>query len=86
MAVSHGGKAWKAYDDDTLLAGKDISGQRSAFIYSGGSRGVTCSGLLLNGSETILIEKVQEESELQIDIAFELLEGRFKIIYVSPDG
>lgn len=84
--VNKSGNAWRVYDDDELLAGKDVSGQRSAFIYSGGSQGVTCSGLFLNGSETILIEKAQEEMQLQVDTAFELVEGRFKIIYVSPEG
>lgn len=86
MIVNKNGKAWKAYDDDELLAGKDISGQRSAFVYSGGGNKVSCSGLLLNGTESVRIVNVEEEAELQIDSSFELIEGRFKVIYVDPEG
>lgn len=86
MIVNKNGKAWKAYDDDELLAGKDISGQHSAFIYSGGGNRVSCSGLKLNGTESVRIVTVEEETELQIESSFELIEGRFKIIHVDPEG
>ena len=86
MIVNKSGKAWKAYDDDELLAGKDISGQWSAFHYAGGGNSVNCSGLMLNGSDSVRIINAEKETTLKVDSAFELIEGRFKIIYVSPEG
>lgn len=79
------GEAWRAYDDDSLTAGKDISGQWHMHNYSGGGQ-IKCDGMYLNGTASVRIFNAKGDVDLQIDSSFEVKEGRFKIVHVSPGG
>lgn len=79
-------QAWKAYDDDSLIAGKDVEDQWSMYHYTGGGQRIKCNGMYLNGTASVRIVNVKKECELKVDSAFELLDGRFKIVHVNPDG
>lgn len=84
LADQQGG-AWRAYDDDSLTAGKDITGQWHMYSYMGGER-IKCDGMYLNGTASVWIFNAKRDVELQMDSAFEVKAGRFKIVHVNPDG
>lgn len=79
------GEAWQVYNDDKKLAGEDIYDWWSAFSYQGGDK-IRCSGLLFNGADSLLIVNASEETDIQVETSFELLEGQFKIVCIAPDG
>lgn len=85
MLADQQGGAWRAYDDDSLTAGKDITGQWHMYSYMGGER-IKCDGMYLNGTASVWIFNAKRDVELQMDSAFEVKAGRFKIVHVNPDG
>ena len=60
--------------------------QWSMYHYTGGGQRIKCNGMYLNGTASVRIVNVKKECELKVDSAFELLDGRFKIVHVNPDG
>lgn len=77
--------AWQVYDDDSLLAGEDITGQWHMYNYYGGKR-LNCSGMYLSGGTSVLIAYAKSDGIYQVHSAFEGLSGRFKIVHIGPDG
>ena len=78
--------AWKAYEDDSLIAGKDINDQWHMNSYSGGGQRIKCDGMYLNGTASVRIVNVRKDVSLEVDSAFEILDGQFKLVHVNPDG
>lgn len=78
--------AWKAYDDDSLIAGKDINDQWHMNSYSGGGQRIKCDGMYLNGTTSVRIVNVRKDVSLEVDSAFEILDGQFKIVHINPDS
>lgn len=79
-------EAWKAYDDDNLIAGKDVEDQWHMYTYTGGGQRIKCNGMYLNGTASVRIVNVKKECELRMDSSFEIMSGQFKIVHVNPDG
>ncbi|MDE6203185.1 MAG: hypothetical protein K2G19_06880, partial [Lachnospiraceae bacterium] len=86
VLVDKQGEAWRAYDDDDLTAGKDVSDQWHMHSYSGGGERIKCDGMYLNGTASVRIFIAKRDVELQVDSAFEVKDGRFKIVHINPDG
>ena len=82
--------AWKVFEDDELLAGKDVDGVWKAFWYMGdygdGVRTVGAESFAICGSESILIAYAQEPVEVELRSSWALVSGDFKLAYVSPEG
>ena len=82
--------AWKVFEDDELLAGKDVDGVWKAFWYMGdygdGVRTVGAESFAICGSESILIAYAQEPVEVELRSSWDLVSGDFKLVYVSPEG
>ena len=82
--------AWKVFEDDELLAGKDVDGVWKAFWYMGdygdGVRTVGAESFAICGSESILIAYAQEPVEVELRSSWDLVSGNFKLVYVSPEG
>lgn len=83
--VDKNGEAWRAYEDDTLIAGEDLLDQYHVYSYRGGQR-IECNGMFLNGTDSVLIVNAPKETEVQVKSAFTVLSGKFKLIHVLPDG
>ncbi len=79
------GTAWKVYDHDDLISGEDMYDQWSAYNYCGGSK-ITASGFKFNGSLSERIIYASDDIDISVDSEFELKDGRFKIVYIAPDG
>lgn len=78
--------AWQVYDDAALLAGSDIQENWRAYIYSGGNKKLTVSGLELYGSKTFLIVYADEAVDVDVKSSFAIKEGKFKIVHIAPDN
>ncbi len=85
VAHDKSGEGWRAYDDYKALAGEDIYDQWHAYSYSGGKR-IVCRRFFLTGTYSILIVNVPAETEMQVSSSFDLLDGKFKIVHILPDG
>lgn len=80
------GDAWKVYDDDTLIAEKeDCCDIWNAYNYCGGQN-ITASKMRLYGSSTVVIAYADKDIEVDVASSFEIVEGKFKIVFVAPDG
>ena len=79
------GDAWNVYDDDILTAGKDVCDNWGAYNYCGGQK-LTASGMALYGSSTVLIAYADKDIEADVTSSFEIIEGKFKIVSIAPDG
>lgn len=84
-APRRSGDAWNAYDDDTLLAGKDNHEQWSARMYRGGGSKISASGFVLYGTDSFFIAYADQETDVSVTSSFECIDGKFKVIYVAPD-
>jgi len=84
-APSKSGDAWKSFDEDTLLAGKDNHEKWAARMYRGGGSKIKASGFVLYGTDSFLIAYANQETEIRVTSSFECIDGRFKVIYVAPD-
>lgn len=82
------GEAWKAYEDDKVIAGEDVNDMWQAYSYMGKGNGtnVVCKGLILNGSDTYEILYAKEEFTQTLDFEAELVAGKMKLIHVGGDG
>lgn len=85
MAIDENGDAYRAYEDEELIAGEDISDKESYYRYRGGEQ-LECSGMALNGTTSVLIVYAGEKTDIAVDSSFDLVDGRFKIVHVAPDG
>ena len=83
--VNKNGDAWRAYEDDELIAGADVTDQYHMYTYKGGKQ-IECNGMFLNGANSVLIVNASKETEIQVKSAFEVLNGKFKLVHVLPDG
>lgn len=79
------GEAYCAYDSDEMIAGVDRNDLWMAYHYSGGGNSVKCRGFGFNGSDSIRIIYAKEDTTVEISSKFEIIEGKFKIVYVAPD-
>ena len=77
--------AWKVYDDDILLADKDILENWGAYHYKGGDNKITVSGFVLYGSDTFLVAYADKDVNVKITSSFTLSKGKFKIVHIAPD-
>lgn len=78
--------AWKVYDNDEMLAGKDISDTWYASVCSGGEQSFLATNFALFGSDSFVIAYADRDIDVQISSSFEIQEGKFKIIHVAPDN
>ncbi len=78
-------EGWEVYDDDKLLLGDDICDHWQAYCYSGGEK-LDCKGFFISGCDSILIVHATDETEIQVSASYELLDGKFKLVCISPDG
>lgn len=83
--VNKNGDAWRAYEDDELIAGADVTDQYHMYTYKGGKQ-IECNGMFLNGTNSVLIVNASKETEIQVKSVFEVLNGKFKLVHVLPDG
>ncbi len=79
------GEAYCAYDSDEMIAGVDRNDLWMAYHYSGGGNSVKCRGFGFNGSDSIRIIYAKEDTTVEISSEFDIIEGKFKIVYVAPD-
>lgn len=77
--------AWKVYDDDRLLAGEDIQNNWGAYNYMSNARKVLAYGYVLYGSDSFVIAYADQDVDVNIKSAFDIREGKFKLIWVTPD-
>lgn len=82
------GEAWKVYEDDKAIAGKDINDRWRAYDYMGNGNGmdVDCKELILNGSDTYEILYAKEAFTQTLDFEAELAAGKMKLVHVGADG
>ena len=78
--------AWKVYDDESLLAGKDVDGIWRAYFYSGGDGHIQAESFAFCGSDSILIAWAEEPVTVTVRSSWELLSGAFKLVHIGPDG
>lgn len=78
--------AWQVYDDETLLAGKDVDGIWRAYFYSGGDGRIQAESFAFCGSDSILIAWAEEPVDITVCSSWELLSGAFKLVHIGPDG
>lgn len=75
------------YDNDEILAGKDIFGNWQAYNYvKNNHQKLSASSLKLFGSESFAIVYAERDTDVQITSSFDIPDGKFKIIHVAPDG
>lgn len=80
------GKAYKLYDDDSLIAGEDISDKMSSYRWSGGNYSLDINTMYFNGSYSILVANAKKDSSISLNYSFNCENGRFKIVLVNPDN
>lgn len=80
-----GGEAYQTYDSDEMIAGTDRNDLWMAYYYNGGDK-IRCRGFGFNGSNSIYIIHAKEDTTMEISSEFEMIEGKFKIVYVSPES
>lgn len=83
-AFDKSGEAYCTYDSDEMIAGADRNDLWMAYYYNGGDT-LKCRGLGINGSDSIYIIYAKEDTTVEISSEFEVQEGKFKIVYVTPD-
>lgn len=86
FAVDRKGEAWRAYDEDALIAGEDVQDKCSAYVYSQNRGKISSQGFLFDGTDTVLIAYASRDTEITLDSSYEMLEGRFKLVHVTPQS
>lgn len=86
VQISYDGTAYRMYDNDELIAGRDDHDVWRAWIFGGDERSTDCEGLILNGSSTLGILYANCETTIRVNSQFEMADGRMKIVQVMPDG
>ena len=84
-SIDQNGEAWQVYDDDEMIAGEDIEDQWRMYSYMGGKR-IECKGMFLNGAATVLVVNTAKDMDIEVNSVFKVLDGRFKLVYVDPQG
>ena len=85
VRIDKDGEAWKSYDDDGMIAGDDVYDQWQSYVYIGGKH-LRCDGMFLNGTATVMIVNAHTDKDIEVKSAFEVKEGRFKVVCVDPEG
>ena len=80
------GEAWNLYENDRLIAGKDINDKWQAYSYMGNGVNVDCKKLILNGSDTYEVLYAKEAFTQRLDFEAKLLSGKMKLVHVGADG
>lgn len=79
--------SWEFYDNDEVLAGKDVYGSWEAFNYvRNNNQHLSASRIALYGTDSFAIVYADRDIDVQITSSFEIPDGNFKIIHVAPDG
>lgn len=79
--------SWEFYDNDEVLAGKDVYGNWEAFNYvRNNNQHLSASRIALYGTDSFAIVYTDQDIDVQITSSFEIPDGKFKIIHVAPDG
>lgn len=79
--------SWEFYDNDEVLAGKDVYGSWEAFNYvRNNNQHLSASRIALYGTDSFAIVYTDRDIDVQITSSFEIPDGNFKIIHVAPDG
>lgn len=79
--------SWEFYDNDEVLAGKDVYGSWEAFNYvRNNNQHLSASRIALYGTDSFAIVYTDQDIDVQITSSFEIPDGKFKIIHVAPDG
>lgn len=80
----------KIYDNDSLIAGDDYPENWSAWLYDDWDpaygKHIDASGMILHGSLSIVIAYASQDVEIDITSAFDIFEGKFKLVHIAPDG
>lgn len=79
------GKAYKMYDNDSLIAGEDISDKMSSYSWMGGEHSLDINTMYFNGSYSILAANAKKDTSITLDYSFNCEKGRFKLVLVDPD-
>lgn len=82
--IDESGEAYCTYNSDEMIAGVDRNDLWMAFYYNGGDE-IRCRGFNFNGSDSIYIIYVKEDTTVEISSEFQIIEGNFKIVHVTPD-
>ncbi len=85
VQISRDGTAYRTYDDDELIAGRDDHDVCRAWIYGGDERSADCDGLILNGSDTVSILYANSDTTIRVNSRFEMEDGRLKVVHIMPD-
>lgn len=86
-SLGNPGDSWEFYDNDKVLAGKDIYGTWEAFNYvRNNNQYLSASRFTLYGADSFAIVYADRDIDVQITSSFEIPDGKFKIIHVAPDG
>lgn len=79
--------SWEFYDNDEVLAGKDVYGSWEAYNYvRNNNQHLSASRIALYGTDSFAIVYADQDIDVQITSSFEIPDGKFKIIHVAPDG
>lgn len=78
------GEPWRAYDEDPLIAGEDVQDKWFAYFHTQNKGSITSHGFIFNGTDTILIAYAKRDTEITLNSSYEMLEGRFKLVHVTP--
>lgn len=79
--------SWEFYDNDEVLAGKDVYGSWEAYNYvRNNNQHLSASRIALYGTDSFAIVYTDRDIDVQITSSFEIPDGNFKIIHVAPDG
>ena len=85
VQISRDGTAYRTYDDDELIAGRDDHDVCRAWIYGGDERSADCDGLILDGSDTVSILYANSDTTIRVNSRFEMEDGRLKVVHIMPD-
>lgn len=79
--------SWEFYDNDEVLAGKDVYNNWEAYNYvRNNNQYLSASRFTLYGADSFVIAYADRDIDVQITSSFEIPDGKFKIIHVAPDG
>ncbi len=85
LSPDRSGDAWKVYDDDEMLAGRDILDQNYATVCIENDNRFLAEHYALFGSNSFIIAYADRDIDVEITSSFTVREGNFKIIHVTPD-
>lgn len=87
VGIGNPSDSWEFYNNDEVLAGKDIYDNWEAYNYvRNNDQKLSASRFELFGSDSFAIIYADRDLDVQITSSFEIPDGKFKIIHVAPDG